>query len=212
MASLIGGAYEAVEGLYCDGTDDYFTTPLPPGLVYGNPVTVIIKSRLINTGVRGLCSLQGVSGIGGAIMVAYYDQTNSRVAACASRGADFGSRSGAIDCSLWHQIGISFANATVRPRIYVDGLDVTVLTGDSWTDWGSNKFEIGSGYGYQAQYMPNCVVEFAYLWNRVLSPAEVQQPYINPYAMFEQRPVWMDYVAAAVGNRRRRLLLTRRAA
>jgi len=49
-------------------------------------------------------------------------------------------------------------------------------------------------------------------YNRALSAQEVQQLYINPYAMFEQRPVWMDYVAAAVGNRRRRLLLTRRAA
>jgi len=33
-------------------------------------------------------------------------------------------------------------------------------------------------------------------YNRALSAQEVQQLYINPYAMFEQYPVWRDYAAA----------------
>ncbi len=42
-------------------------------------------------------------------------------------------------------------------------------------------------------------VEYIYVYNRALTPSDIWQLYIEPYAMFEEMPVWMMY-PQVVGN------------
>jgi len=103
----------------------------------------------------------------------------------------------------WYNIALTNDVVSNKYKGYLNGVidgELAAVTADTrFISVGHTKLNDGE-------------LAFFHLYNRALTAQEVQQLYINPYAMFEQRPVWMDYVAAAVGNRRRRLLLTRRAA
>lgn len=44
------------------------------------------------------------------------------------------------------------------------------------------------------------VISYVMLWNRALSPREIAMQALLPYAMFDQRPYWMDYVTPAAGG------------
>ena len=61
----------------------------------------------------------------------------------------------------------------------------------------TNPLELGNSYGNNNGV--NCLYLMGGLWNRALTPQEVSQLYQSPYAMFERRPVWMNYTAPAVG-------------
>jgi hypothetical protein len=59
---------------------------------------------------------------------------------------------------------------------------------------------VSDGLGYlQKTGTGELAMGFFYMWNRALAAKEISQLYQSPYAMFERRPVWMDYVQAASG-------------
>lgn len=113
-----------------------------------------------------------------------------------------------ITTAEWTYLTLTYDGANVR--LYKNGVldkGPQALTGT--LNNSANPLVLGST-GSAEPF--NGLIDDVRTYNRALSAQEAQQLYLNPYAMFEQYPVWRDYVAAAVGNRRRRLLLTRRAA
>jgi hypothetical protein len=95
----------------------------------------------------------------------------------------------------WHFLVGTFDGTYLR--YYYDGVregletatggNVDTTTADAYiSDWDySNKF--------------NGLIDGVRIYNRALSAKEIRWLYAQPYAMFERRPVWMDYVAAAGG-------------
>lgn len=88
-------------------------------------------------------------------------------------------------------------------RLYINGtLDAslvatnTIPTGGVYCGFGTNAWA-GSHYG-GARTLPG-VIPLAGLWNRALSPAEIQQLYLDPYAPLQPaRRVWATGAAAAL--------------
>ncbi len=106
-----------------------------------------------------------------------------------------------IVVNRWYQACGVEENSAKR-HFYLDGTLVGTDTTDK-TPTGTFISMFGKWLGTGATgfniFPLNGVLGFTYLYNRALSPQEVWQLYQSPYAMFERRPVWMDYVAAAGG-------------
>ena len=62
---------------------------------------------------------------------------------------------------------------------------------------GCNYIRLGRSGDYTSQ--PQTIYLFR-MWSRVLTPMEVYELYIKPYAMFEHRPSWMDYTEPVGGT------------
>lgn len=62
---------------------------------------------------------------------------------------------------------------------------------------GCNYIRLGRAGDYTSQ--PQTIYLFR-MWSRVLTPMEIYELYIKPYAMFERRPYWMDYTAPVGGT------------
>jgi hypothetical protein len=98
-----------------------------------------------------------------------------------------------------YNMAVSWSARTGLIKIYIDGLLVRTLarTGNVTPATAGNRFYFGNRADYARDSYSS--YENTYFWTRELSPQEVAQLYQFPYAMFERRPVWMDYVAAAGG-------------
>jgi hypothetical protein len=95
---------------------------------------------------------------------------------------------------------VTFVDYLGTTALYVDGVrDSTNFNySPSWS-MSLNRTAIGAllRAGVGSFFSGN--VYFALYHNRALSAQEVAQLYQSPYAMFEHRPVWMDYVASGAG-------------
>lgn len=90
---------------------------------------------------------------------------------------------------------LAFSKQGAVGNLYGDGI---FLTSESYTPAGCFGFDSLNGYvGGTAQF--NGTIYYIYVWNRPLSAQEIAYLYAFPYAMFERRPIWMDYVAVAGG-------------
>ena len=79
------------------------------------------------------------------------------------------------------------------PTRATDGTYVAMHNYASTLDIG---FALRNSTSYKSPF--NGRIELAMIYNRELSAAKVASLYYSPYAMFEQRPYWMDYVVAGI--------------
>jgi hypothetical protein len=80
---------------------------------------------------------------------------------------------------------------------YVNGAAVAVSAGGSYTPAAATSWLLGAR-ATGNQYLTGGIA-FCYLYERVLSPAEIQQLRAAPYAMFAP-PVWRQYFIPASGT------------
>jgi hypothetical protein len=94
----------------------------------------------------------------------------------------------------WHLLIGTFDGTTMR--YYYDGkregLEKAIV---GLADTNTSVVSFGSP---GINYYYGCMSDIR-IYNRALSAQEIWQLYQSPYAMFEGRPVWMDYVQAASG-------------
>ena len=115
---------------------------------------------------------------------------------CNANGVGIGYVSYTPALNTWlHLVGVYNGSVVT---LYVNGVSVGTpasLSGNMNAGSAVNTVRIGK----QAEtgWCFNGLIDDVRIYNRALSASEVQQLYVNPYAMFERRPVWMDYVAAA---------------
>jgi hypothetical protein len=168
-------------GLRFDGVDDYLTRPLPSGLSDSKPLSVVIRARNLASGNRGLLHIQGASGSATRILTIYMERENERVTAVHKGSSDYARYSANLGTQKWYQYAITLAGGNVRPTIYVDGEVYQVDAGGYYQPWDSNVFTIGAGLNYASSYNGNVEVDYVYLYNRVLSAAEVRRLSRDPF-------------------------------
>jgi len=191
-----------------DGVDDHVVVPNKASL---NPISALTISVWVNQKATSVGQSANISNIAGKTSSSYgYELrlTSDVLYFLIEQGGWIGLSGNTLNLNQWYHIVGTYDKSNMK--LFVDGGLVNSLaeSADIRVDTGS--FYVGSRTA-SARYF-NGLIDDVRIYNRALSEQEVQQLYLNPYAMFEQYPVWRDYVAAAVGNRRRRLLLTRRAA
>ena len=199
--------------LLFDGTEDYVTIKSNPykmdkvranGLTFSAWIYPIYPGATRYQGIIG-----GVDAIGNAnfsaggishsigtessnVNMEIYDGTGYRLASvliCATAHA-----------SRWsHVVGVLDSTKSLI-QIYLNGI---FGSSNTFTPSGAtlepNVFRIGEKFG--ADYPSfSGLIDNSCVWLRPLSPQEVSQLHRSPYAMFERRPVWMDYVAAGGGG------------
>lgn len=102
-----------------------------------------------------------------------------------------------------HTFGFTFDGTNFK--MYFDGVlfgSTSAYTGE--IGYATDHDIYVGGDGTYACIFPT--ISF-YIYNRAISIEDAKELHKSPYAMFERRPVWMDYVSAATGNRRRRQLI-----
>jgi len=117
-----------------------------------------------------------------------YQKTINRLGA--TPGADLINRD---TCTLLVFDGIN-RTAGGSYKLYYQGVNMAI-EGSFQPDGTANQNKIGE----QANYTFDGRIDVVYVWNRQLSQQEATYLNSSPYAMFEQRPYWMDYVEEAVG-------------
>ncbi len=104
-----------------------------------------------------------------------------------------------VPTNTWVDVALT-VTPTVGKVYLINAGSVSVATNnDSHLAVDLYQMAIGADPPPQAGRSMNGTFKHVFLYNRALSAQEVWQLYTTPYAMFERRPVWMDYVAAAGG-------------
>lgn len=104
--------------------------------------------------------------------------------------------SSALNTHKWyHCVLVWNKNESPKGRIYINGvLDGSGSPSDIGTGSG-NPIYIGRYYGYTGENQFIGKAEFVRVYNRALSPQEVQQLYLDPYCMFS-RPIHPELLYA----------------
>jgi hypothetical protein len=85
---------------------------------------------------------------------------------------------------------------------FTDGVLDGTVSGATGTITGTGNYPLNIGaYATTTtgSSSANAKVYHLSIYNRALSPQEVSQLYQSPYAMFERRPVWMDWTQTETG-------------
>lgn len=91
-----------------------------------------------------------------------------------------------IVAGVWYHIVAVFNGLTGAPRIYINGVDATISNqvGSGTADNSATQATIGT---YDGGATAKHIREIAH-WNRALSPAEINQLYVDPYCFMQSAP------------------------
>ena len=95
----------------------------------------------------------------------------------------------------WVDIVATWSISQAQANLYVNGGTPAtgVLSSAATNVLGTTKFEI-SGYNSLPNVAFTGIISHFMLYNLALSARDVETLQQSPYAMFEHRPVWMDYL------------------
>jgi len=86
-------------------------------------------------------------------------------------------------------------------KIYVNGkLEGTPTAAGAIVFSAPRVAYLGTMHGYTAARNANKTIRLFRTYDKALTDAEVADLYIDPYAMFERKPVWMNYYYEAAGG------------
>lgn len=99
-----------------------------------------------------------------------------------------------------YTLAVTFDSIADIYKIYADGVEITPTnpTGSAPNPVGINKINLGTYYNLDADFdgrILDCSV-----YNHVLTASEIQNHYINPYAMFEPEPIYLFAQSGAGGE------------
>lgn len=166
------------KGLIFDGVDDYLTVATPAILAAANPVSVVCKARLLETGLKGMFNITQSTD---QVLVCYWDTDFARVKSCHLADASYTQISNTITHSDWNHFVITHPGGNVVPGHYINGIAANNASGAQLTAWSTSKIEIAAGLSYNSAYNANAEYEYVLIYSRVLSSSEVTQLYINPF-------------------------------
>lgn len=168
--------------------------------------SIVVSARCDDiTNDRVLVSSSQELGINTWMM--YLDHPG-KVFACYSRGGGDKITSGAnLDDDLWRQYVLT-SNGTTW-RMFIDGTEqaVTVAAGNNDGEWfadvaARDHLAIGGRYydGPAWDSLFKGAISYVYIYNRPLSPEEVRQIYIQPYAFFQYEYLWISTITGYKGG------------
>ena len=191
------------------GTNDYLT--IPRSINYNPTEAVSIVSLCYPTSVAADGSIISKTTTAGGTATpfdcGFYCASGTAYLKYGSASAIqyrvFSGQSIPINC--WSTLVYTHEGAiTVAPKFYLNGIfDVTPPierysgSGTGMATSNVNPILIGNRTDEGTDFLGS--ISYVLLYNRALTPQEVAQLYQSPYAMFERRPVWMNYTAPAVG-------------
>jgi hypothetical protein len=88
-----------------------------------------------------------------------------------------------------YSIAFQYNKATDLLQIYVNGI---LKTGTRAGTWGTNNLGTNFYFGSRFNLIQplNGTIFYTFFYNRVLSPSEIKQLYVEPYCFIEPRKIW----------------------
>ena len=172
-----------------DAVDDYAIVPHSSSLNLGNTVT--FASWIYPTSFTGYRTV-----VAKAYSVFWFglDGGSGRIQLWVGNVAN--QSDGAVQLNKWSYIAATWNGTTIN--YYINGLyDSFDSNANSATTNLLNMY-IGAdreGVTDPTYFFPG-LIDIVHIYNRALLAQEIWQLYAFPYAMFERRPYWMNYVAA----------------
>ena len=174
-------------GIYCDDNDYYSINALP----LTTALTFIWRGRCVTTSSYSCLFVGQKDPTAFNASFGFTEQNNSIYAILGTSTGTTISSAFAV-YNVYSTLAMTWDGATLRG--YLNGIYAT--TNSRAGTLKSYPFSLGHVWYDRSRQVHT---EYAYVYNRALSSQEIQQLYLSPYAMFERRPVWMDYVEAAGG-------------
>ena len=198
-----GGVAWEGGNIHYDGTTGYHNIPYSPELYCPTEMTVCFRMKcdIVNHAdlVPAIVSMYdyaggnrmwGITPCNGnnpdtwEIMVSSNGATNNRK-----------SFTSAITLDLdWHTVAVTAQNQDKVWSWYDNGIYKSKITeaepSGYWYTYTNQESWLRIG-GLSDAYNFDGIVEYVMIYNRILTPQEIQSLHANPYQMFEQDPIWM---------------------
>ncbi len=113
-------------------------------------------------------------------------------------GALFTVSNTSIVLNKWHTLVGVYKSSTIR-ELYLDG-KYEALGIDSVTIPSMDRLTFGRDDDSTPLYPFTGNISFGYLYNRALSPQEIQQLYIEPYCFIKPPTIWSNFKTAVVAG------------
>ena len=166
-----------------DGTGD--SIPLTSSLIKTPTVTVVAKVKMDSF----------VGAIGAGIVASNNSQLAWRLTTTTTNdtikfsinayNTDIAFGTSNLSTGTYYSLAGLYDGTNVK--VYVDGVSGTPVAAAGPITYGVD-FEIGRQFTTDT-YAFEGDIEFVYIFNRALSPTEIQSLYINPYQMFRRKPI-----------------------
>lgn len=163
-----------------NGSSNYINAGNSPALQITDEITVLVWVKMATTGTGPdlrIISKKATWFDASGFELTYNPSTDR--SDFLTEGGNL-ARSDSLDLGTsWHQLGASVANGTTG-MIYADGLDVTTFDNTTGLNADTQAFHIGKQSG-GADYFDGQIADVR-IYNRVLSPQEIWQLYIDTLA------------------------------
>jgi len=186
------------QALNFDGVDDYVDMGSNASLKPVSAITVSawIKFNSLTADIRAISDWHGLASEDRWI---FYENSATVIYwyVCNVNGVNTAYVAYTPTLNTWLHLVGTYNGSAIEFHVNGASVGTTALSGN--LNAGSSNYTVRIGKQATTGGYFDGLIDEVRIYNRALSQAEIQWLYRFPYAMFERRPVWMDYAEAAGG-------------